>query len=924
MKKAILFGLLVSGLVFLFNSTLIAQSSSIHRVFKGNVTDLELSKPIGDVTVSIYNAKDTSLINFSFTTKNGNFEFLLHTKDSLFLVFSAIGYQEQVLKLNAIQWDWDYDTDRKITMKRSSSSQLKEVTISASLIYMKGDTIEINAKRLRVLPNSDVSQLFKKIPGFDVDKKGNVKVNGSEVSKIIVDGSDFFGNNPNLVSKNLRADMIDKIQVFDDKDENGDVGIEHTKTINLKLKKNARNGSFGDVMAGYGTAKKYQSGLRMNNFKNDRKLSVISNSNNNNNEGFDFGFDNWHGGSEAGLIGSTKRYVRFDNPFDESSTTGNLNTNSNFAGTYFNEFSRKRKVSGTLSLSNNNFYSIGKSFSVNPVYNSILQNAQATNATNGNAKLLSGIINYSKTIDSVGSYGLGWNNQVNQSRNSATSTNAIYENTNLINSGSNNSNANDNSQISNAYFNFNRRNRKIKNLSITANYNFKWTTTNSQQFQYSNLKLTTYNLSSSNQLLGKEHLINLNITVPIWKKFRGGIRSDLFILNYKNALDTKQASNLLSNDFNQSYLKEIDSLSIHYLNKATQQNNKLFFLWMNKEENSRFNFGVTRVQINLINSNYNGAATIQNQFSSFLPFIKFSNWKKSNRYIAFTIEKVVDFPKFSQLVPVQNLSNPWFRLIGNPNLKPIEQAHLYGSYSIRTEKFLKQIWTSLNVYQSNNFVVASTTRSSNGISYSQPINKAGYWLVDYNLYNRLMLSKTLSFNMQSNYNFNKIPQLLNEVNSFGISNQIDLSPGLEYEIDDQLDFTIDYHYNGTFYKNNVNTNTNYQQSIQGLELSLNASFKTRTALEASLSITDNRPIPEIGKLVSIFNCSIKQPLDKNEKWTLKLTCYDLFKQNVTLTRMVNAGVIQTTESNLLQRFFMLTLIYQLKSTQGQESGGFTE
>ena len=320
-----------------------SQAQNVRRGFKGNVVDSITNQPLRDVTVSFYNAKDTSLINFCFTTRNGNYNIELHNKDSVLMIVSLMGYDDGFEKYPPIGWNWSFD-QKDFKLKRASH-QLKEIKISAGLIRMKGDTIEINAARLKVLPNSDVSQMFKKIPGFEVSKDGSIKVNGGSVSKIMVDGSEFFGSNPALVSKNLRADMIDKVQVYDDKDENGVVLPDYTKTINLKLKKGKRIGMFGDAVAGYGTDNRYESGLRINSFKNDRKWSLVANSNNINDRGFDFGFENWHGGSWAQRTGSLSRYVYYSNRNDESNSKGNINDKKDIAFTYFNEYSRKRKIS---------------------------------------------------------------------------------------------------------------------------------------------------------------------------------------------------------------------------------------------------------------------------------------------------------------------------------------------------------------------------------------------------------------------------------------------------------------------------------------------------------------------------------------------------------------------------------------------------
>ena len=238
---------------FIFYTLQNIEAQKIYRSFKGRVVDSATTMPIPDVTISIYRASDTSLINFGFTTPNGNFTINVNNSDSLIITFSQLNYDEFTKKVPAMDDNWNFYNWGDIKLAKLSFTLT--ATVRKAAIRMNGDTMEINASRFKVLPGSDVAQLFKKIPGFEVNVKGEIKVGGVAVDKIMVDGSDFFGNNPGMVSKNLQADMIETVQVYEPKNADGSpVNDEVKKTINLKLKKNKRNGVFGDALAGYGTS----------------------------------------------------------------------------------------------------------------------------------------------------------------------------------------------------------------------------------------------------------------------------------------------------------------------------------------------------------------------------------------------------------------------------------------------------------------------------------------------------------------------------------------------------------------------------------------------------------------------------------------------------------------------------------------------
>ena len=157
---------------------------------------------------------------------------------------------------------------------------------------MVGDTIQYNAGSFKTQPNASVEDLLKKLPGVKVDKDGTVKAQGEKVQKVLVDGKEFFGNDPKMATKNLPADAIDKVQVYDKLSDQAQMtGFDDgnsEKTINLKLKKDKKKGAFGKVNAGAGTDDRYQGKFNVNSFKGARQMSVIGMANNTNAEGFSF------------------------------------------------------------------------------------------------------------------------------------------------------------------------------------------------------------------------------------------------------------------------------------------------------------------------------------------------------------------------------------------------------------------------------------------------------------------------------------------------------------------------------------------------------------------------------------------------------------------------------------------------------------
>ena len=397
----------------------------------GRVIDSISGDALKDVTVSAFSLKDTALLNFSFTSKNGNYYMEVNGQDSILVTFSYFAYKEKARTWKN-QSNW-----REVYIKLAPDPKwntLSRVKLKTSPISMRGDTIEILASRFKVLPGSDVAQLFKKIPGFEVDVSGTVKVNGKDINKIMVDGSDFFGNNPALVSKTLQADMIEKVQVFEEKDKNGQLVQDGEVLINLELKKGANNGFFGDAILGAGTNDLFEAGMRYNSFKEDRKLSIVANGNNTNNSGFDFGFSSWHGWVNNRGIGQSRDDKAWEYGSYSIANDGNINNVSDYGVSYFNELKPEVKVSGNVVYSqkiyDNENYNLVENF-ISDTASRIIEN---NNTSRGIKDILSYKAAYSDNSDSMFHFEVVFNGSLEDGTRRQEENNEISINNTLINS----------------------------------------------------------------------------------------------------------------------------------------------------------------------------------------------------------------------------------------------------------------------------------------------------------------------------------------------------------------------------------------------------------------------------------------------------------------------------------------------------------
>ncbi|HEX4877194.1 MAG TPA: carboxypeptidase regulatory-like domain-containing protein, partial [Chitinophagaceae bacterium] len=284
MRKAVFF-------VFLLSLTTPAFSQK-SGVVKGIAFDTISRQPVAAATITVLEKKDSSLVSFTMTGGDGRFELRGLANGDYRLLITHVNYHNSN-KYFAIS-DSSKVADLGQLPVSDKTKVLEEVVIAAEAppITMINDTIQYNAGSFKVQPNANVEQLLKKLPGVKVEKDGTIKAQGEKVSRVLVDGKEFFGNDPKIATKNLPADAVDKVQVYDRQSEQAQLtGFEdgnYEKTINLKLKKDKKKGLFGKTMAGAGTKDRYEGRFNVNSFKGARQLSAIGLGNNTNAEGFSY------------------------------------------------------------------------------------------------------------------------------------------------------------------------------------------------------------------------------------------------------------------------------------------------------------------------------------------------------------------------------------------------------------------------------------------------------------------------------------------------------------------------------------------------------------------------------------------------------------------------------------------------------------
>ncbi|MCY7356647.1 MAG: TonB-dependent receptor, partial [Rudanella sp.] len=277
---------------FLLSPGTFAQQKGIGTI-RGLVIDSTNRQGLPEATISLLRGRDSSLVTFQITGGEGEFLFRNVVEGSYQVMVTYVGYQS--LRRNLTVTVENPEQALGSLLMKPEVKSLAEVTVNGAPVVIKGDTLEFNAGSFKTQPNAVVEDLLKRLPGVEVDRDGAVKAQGQDVKRILVDGKPFFGNDPKMATRNLPAEIIDKVQLYDKQsDQSQFSGIDdgdRDKTINIITNRDRRRGIFGRQSLGYGLEppdgpKRFQGQVGINQFNNGQQLSVLASANNINQQNF--------------------------------------------------------------------------------------------------------------------------------------------------------------------------------------------------------------------------------------------------------------------------------------------------------------------------------------------------------------------------------------------------------------------------------------------------------------------------------------------------------------------------------------------------------------------------------------------------------------------------------------------------------------
>lgn len=920
---------LLSIFLFLFAFGAQAQQGQV----KGLLTDSSGIHPLPDATVALLHGRDSSLAATVFTDKKGAFSFTGVTPGNYRVYITFLGYQP-VFKNITIS-ESKPSVDMGTIPLKGKGLMLNEVEIIQEVppIVVKKDTIEFNAGSFKTRENAVVEDLLKKLPGVSVDKDGVITAQGETVKRVLVDGKPFFSDDPKLATKNLPADIIDKIQLIDRKSDQAQfTGIDDgngEKAINITIKKDKKQGFFGRASAGYGDNERFAINTNLNSFRDNRQMSFLGSGNNVNNLGYTFSdvfnFSSSGSGGGGGRRGAAMSTI---SNLGGNSTTG-ITRNWNAGLNYNEDFGSKLKINGsyfandtrtqTQSLSNKQTFLADTSYYYNQNSGSIAENKNHR---------LNMRVEYE--IDSMHSLVLtpsfSYSDGNNYSENSYQSLD--HNNIKTIEGNSlNTSKATSPNFSTTALFRkkFNKNGR-----TLSANVNFSYNTTDRQNYY----KTTDTHLSTDTTeayTTGYDRLTNadnLGRTLGMRLTYTEPIMRDRYMELTYSVNNNYSSSKNLTYDINGSsgkYDQYNDSLSNVFENVFTTQQAGLNI------RTQKFKYDYTlglNVQFSsLVNDNISKDTHIGQHTVNFFPSASFNyNFEKSKR-LRFHYNGNTSQPTVQQLQPLPDLTSSIYVQEGNPNLKPSFTHNMNMGYNVFNNSTFRGFFANVSASFTSNKIVNANRSDTSGKQYTKPMNANGAYNLNAFMVNTIPLKKAnTSLNINTNLSYGRDvsfsatgTDFSSSVKSFTKNFSVTQGLSFNYAYKEVFDFSTSasVNYSGARYDIQPNNNTNYFNYAFSFDYNVN--LPAGFIIGSDISYTLNAGRAEGYNVdFTMLNASISKSVFKNKRGQFKLTGYDLLKQNVSISRNTGENYIEDVQNMVLQRYFMISFTYFINKFGGNE------
>lgn len=912
-------------LIFI-NCSAIIQATAQNETYtvSGTVKSLPDDDVLPGANVILVNTGDNTILGAA-SDVNGNFSIKNVMEGNYKLSINYVGYQlfEQEIQVQKA------DLNIGELMLADQPLMIDEVQIQgrAPLGEQRGDTTQYNARAFKTAPDASVEDLVTKMPGISI-QDGVVQAQGEEVRQVMIDGKRFGGSDVSSALRSVPSDMIESVEVFDrQSDQAAFSGFDdgnREKTLNLVTRKDRRKGESGKISAGYGTDERYMVGAALNLFNNDRKISVMGLTNNINMSDFSIGETpgggmrgrrrGWGGGSPNGIISTNAIGVNYNDMWGKKIE---IASSYNFTGRDVanHEASFRDYTAGEQEGNRLEQTSVNDSEEKSHRFNFRMQ----YNINENNRLIVSPNISFQET-ESFGN-GLTQLYGANGELLTNSETNDVRDNSSL--------NFSNNILYSHRF----SKPGRVFTTNITTTYssteqrnffdersvNYVDPGLNASRNQFNDTKRDNIYWSgnaSISEKVGENALLQLEYNIGNQTN-----DSDRRTFDLEPESETYTELNVpLSSSFKSDYLSQTIGPSYQYRKDKTRL-----------QADAKYQFSSLKS-----NTVYPENLEIKRNFSNFLPSVELEHKFSDSRSLNLNFRTSTNVPSAEQLQEVLNISNPLQLSIGNDDLEQDYQNRIFARYrSFNPENnqvfFLGIFGTATQNYIGNSVYEDPSGELLDGYVLQPGArlvrreNMDGYWDVRsfFNFGKPLNLISS-NFNLRGSVGYTRTPGKINNESNFAHNTNFGMGLNLSSNISENIDFNISTNSSYNIVKNTNTASTrnynNYFSQNSSLRLSWTfwKGFIYRT--EANNQYNTGVTAGEDNNF-TVWNMSLGKKFLKDNKAEISLSVNDVLNENTSFQQNVTESYVEDVRSTVLQRFFMLTLTYNLRNYSGEAPSG---
>ncbi len=874
---------------------------------RGRITDNN-GEALIQASVRLLTSKDSTVVKGSVTNADGAFT-LSNIKAGKYIVeASYVGYATQMRDINV----GDKDLRLKPFVLEESAIALRDAVVTGirTPIKVMEDTVEFSAASYKTQPNSVVEDLLKRLPGVEVGSDGKITANGQEVKKILVDGKEFFSDDPTVASKNLPVDIVEKLQVVNRKSDLArltgvDDGEDET-VINLTVKKGMNNGWFGNIEAGYGTDDRYKGNFTVNRFWDGNQITFLGGANNVNEPGFADGASGRFRrfGGDNGITSSQAFGINFNIGKEEKFRVGGNVLYSHTDRDTRTSSDRQRIFADSTSLVQSHKESRDKGHNFRADFR-VLWNPDSFNTLEFRPNVS---LNYNDS----------WSNESPNTFADAFGQHLVTE--------SDNRGKSDGKSVEfggNLIYNHKFRSRPGRAFSVMAQYRMSNVHENSDTYSRNIFHLLD-SIDEYDQY-ADNHTWSNNVTTRLsWTEPIGHSNRDFMTLEYRFSYRWNNADKYTYDrqypEDGESWLKFNSELSNSFRNDFINHNIRLGYRHVTK--NANLNVGISVVpqssqSKNLIDSNKD---IPRRNVLNYAPFLRYRLKLSKTRSLMAFYNGRSSQPSMTQLQPVADMSNPLNIIIGNPNLNPTFTHSAHVRFQDFNSEAQRSIMAMIDGQMQQNAVVSKVTSDSQtGGRTTTYENVSGVWnirgmnMVSFPLKNRAFtINNHIFLNFSSGVGFEGAQRYRS--NNFSVNESF----GIAWRPDNlELEFRPRYGLQAIHYSiprtNGNNLTHRYGGSFYGTYYT-----PIGIVIGTDLNYTATSGMGDFDTSTWMWNATLSYQFLKGKAMTVSLKAYDILGQRSNVQRSTSTTEIIDTRYNSLGRYFQVSLSYRFTTFKSGE------